>query len=310
VTGVQTCALPIYTHPMLTYRISALDHIRRIESFLQNLMPAAPPSYIRKLIKGGNVIVNEQICTFGSILFLSDTVSLKETARTGALLTNRCSAPDILYEDDHIVIFNKPAGIPIHRSAEQGGENLMELASLFLQSRDNLEIKLRPVNRLDKGTSGAVIAAKNSASAGAFGKLFQENLVEKRYLTLVTGKTREEGLIDFPLDGRETVTSFRTLYQGTEAALLAVYPLTGRTHQIRRHLSAINHPLIGDTRYGGRKLKGFNNEALHAFKISFRDPFSLQDMEFFAPLAERFLQNMSILAGETFPSLMNTLKDL
>jgi RluA family pseudouridine synthase len=284
--------------------------MRRIESFLQNLMPAAPPSYLRKLIKGRNVIVNEQICTPGSILFLSDTVSLKETTRTSALLACRCSAPDILYEDDHIVIFNKPAGIPIHRSAEHCGENLMELASLFIQSRDNQEIKLRPVNRLDKGTSGAVIAAKNSASAGAFGKLFQENLVEKRYLTLVTGKTREEGLIDLPLDGKEAITSFRTLYQGAEAALLAVYPLTGRTHQIRRHLSSINHPLIGDTRYGGRKPKGFNNEALHAFKISFRDPFSMQEMEFFAPLADRFLQNMSILAGESLLSLMNTFKDL
>jgi RluA family pseudouridine synthase len=295
---------------MLTYQISALDHIRRIESFLQNLMPTAPPSYLRKLIKGGNVIVNERTCTPGSILFLSDTVSLKETARTGALLANRCSAPDIIYEDDQIVILNKPAGIPIHRSAEEGAENLMDIATLFLQTRDNLGFKLRPVNRLDKGTSGVVIAAKNSDSAGAFGKLFQENLVEKRYLTLVTGKTRDEGLIDFPLDGKDTVTSFQTLFQGDGAALLAVYPLTGRTHQIRRHLSAINHPLLGDTRYGGRKIKGFNNDALHAFKITFTDPFSLQDMEFFAPLGERFLQNLATLAGETYPSLLNTLKDL
>jgi len=273
-------------------------------------MPAAPPSYLRKLIKGRNVIINEQICTPGSILFLSDIVSLKETARICALITSRCPAPDILYEDDNIIIFNKPAGIPIHRSAEHGGENLMDRASLYLQSRDNLEIKLRPVNRLDKGTSGAVIAAKNSASAGAFGKLFQEDLVKKCYLTLVIGTPPDQGLIDFTLDGKEAVTSFRTLFQGTEAALLAVYPLTGRTHQIRRHLSSINHPLIGDTRYGARKLKGFNNDALHAFKINFPDPFSMQEKEFYAPLADKYLQNLSILAGETFLSLINSFIDL
>jgi RluA family pseudouridine synthase len=295
---------------MLTYQISAPNHIRRIDSFLQNLMPAAPPSYLRKLMKGGNIIVNGGVCSSGTILLLSDTVSIKETTKTVNFLANRLSAPDILFEDDRIIIFNKPAGIPVHRSAEHGGENLMEHAVLYFQARDNRTIKLCPVNRLDKGTSGAVITARSSAIAGVFGKLFQEGLVEKRYLAFIAGRMHEEGVIDYPLDGKEAFTAFQTLFQGDKAALLVVRPLTGRTHQIRRHFALTDHPLIADKRYGGKSLRGFNREVLHALKLSFQDPFTGDDRTIFAPPSTGFLQNMATLAGNSYISLLNALKEM
>jgi RluA family pseudouridine synthase len=295
---------------MLTYQISASDHVRRIESFLQNLMPAAPPSYLRKLIKGGNILINGGVCSTGTILLLSDTVSIKETTKTGNFLANRLSAPDILFEDERIVILNKPAGIPVHRSAEHGGENLMEHATLYFQVRDNRTIKLYPVNRLDKGTSGAVITAKSSAIAGVFGKLFQEGLVEKRYLAFIAGGMHKEGVIDFPLDGKEACTAFQTLFQGDKAALLVARPLTGRTHQIRRHFALVNHPLISDKRYGGKSLRGFNREILHALKLSFQDPSTGDDRTIFAPPPPGFLQNMATLAGDSYLSLLHALKEI
>ncbi len=292
---------------MLRYQISATDHGRRIESFLQNLMPTAPLSYLHKILKAGNVVRKETPCPPEAILRITDVITIKETAKTKAYLSIPHHAPDILFEDEHIIIFNKPSGLPVHHTAEQGDENLVAIGMKFLESRDSRDCKLYPVNRLDKGTSGTVMTAKSSSLAGTYGKLYQEGKVDKLYLVLVAGKMPDEGRIDIGLDGKEAVTTFRTLYRGDRASLLSVHPLTGRTHQIRRHLAESKHPLIGDKRYGGKNMQGFNNEALHAFMISFRDPLSGLDRVIHAPLPSRFLKNIEALVGESIHPILNSL---
>ncbi len=292
---------------MLIYRISATDHGRRVESFLQNLLPTASLSYLHKIIKAGNVAKNETQCLPETILRISDVITVKETAKTKTLLNDRSLAPDILFEDDHIIIFNKPSGLPVHRTSEQGEENLVTIGMKFVESRDKMACKLYPVNRLDKGTSGTVMTAKSSSLAGSYGKLYQEGKVEKLYLAFVLGKMRDEGRIDIELDGKEAVTAYRTLYRGDNASLLSVRPLTGRTHQIRRHLAASNHPLISDKRYGGRNLQRFNNDALHAFMLSFRDPLCGAYRTIYAPITSRFLKNLENLAGDSVHSILNYL---
>lgn len=292
---------------MLRYQISPTDHGRRIESFLQNLMPSASLSYLHKIIKAGNVAKNDTKCPPEAVLSTSDIITIKETARTKAFLSLPSNAPDILFEDEHIIIFNKPSGLPVHHTAELGEENLVSMGMKFLESRDNSVTKLYPINRLDKGTSGTVMTAKSSSLAGAYGKLYQEGKVDKLYLVFVTGKMPDEGRIDLGLDGKEAVTAFRTLYRGDSASLLSVHPLTGRTHQIRRHLSESKHPLIGDKRYGGKNLQGFNNDALHAFMLSFRDPLRGQDRIVYAPINARFLKNLEALAGDSVHSILNSL---
>ncbi len=294
---------------MLRYKISALDHGRRAESFLQNLMPAAPLSYLRKVINAGNVTTNGIPSSPETVLRLSDDVEIKETAKTKSFLSNRPCAPDILLEDKNIIIFNKPSRMPVHRTAENSGEDLIELAMKYLESRDNRAVKLYPINRLDKGTSGAVMTAKSSVLAGHYGKLYQEGLVQKRYLVFVLGKMQNEGLIDLPLDGKEAVTPFQTLFRGQMVSLLSVRPLTGRTHQIRRHLAALRHPLIGDKRYGGKNVQGFNNDALHALMLSFRDPFSGQERTIYAPVTLQFLKNLENLTGESAHSIIHSFMD-
>ncbi len=292
---------------MLRYQISATDHGRRTESFLQNLMPTAPISYLRKILKSGNISIDGNPSSPDMVLRLSNIAEIKETAKTLFYLNNRSCAPDILLEDENMIVFNKAPVLPVHRTAEHGGENLLDQAMGFLESRDGKMTRLYPVNRLDKGTSGIVLTAKKSTTAGTYGKLFQEGLVEKGYLAFVSGKTMVQGQITAQLDGKDAVTSFRVLFQDNRVSLLYIQPLTGRTHQIRRHLSESGHPLVGDKRYGGIKQRGYNNNTLHAFMLTFRDPLSDSNRTIHAPITPEFLENLETLASNSAYSILQSL---
>ncbi len=292
---------------MLRFQISATDHGRRTESFVQNLMPASPASYLRKILISGNVMIDGNPPSPDTVLRLSNIVEIKETGKTSFFINNRAHAPDILFENENMILLNKAHGIPVHRSAEHGGDNLLDQAMRFLESRDGKITRLYPVNRLDKGTSGIVLTAKKSIAAGYYGKLFQEGLVEKRYLAFAMGKTPAEDQVYAQLDGKDAVTSFRTLFQDNKVSLIYAHPMTGRTHQIRRHLAEWGHPLVGDKRYGGACPHGYNNNTLHAFMLSFRDPLSGRDCTFHAPISPDFLKNLETLAGDTAYSILQSL---
>lgn len=249
---------------MLTYVITPRDHCRRLESFLRSLLPAASFAYPRKLIRNGAVKRNNAIATPDTTLFVDDRITIKESAALAALLVAEPPSLDILFEDDAIVIVNKPSGLPMHRTAEQE-RNLVEQGMAFMNWRGT-PCKLYPVNRLDRGTSGAVIMAKSSTSAGIFGRQVKETGLDKLYLALASGGPAGAGLIDAPLDGKESRTSYRLLAQGSGCALLEVLPLSGRMHQIRRHLEMVGHPILGDRRYGGESVTGLTGFALHSFK--------------------------------------------
>ena len=126
--------------------------------------------------------------------------------------------------------------------------------------------KLYPVNRLDRGTSGAVILAKSSSAAGMYGRQVKETGLDKLYLALVEGIPDNIGMIDKPLDGKESETRYDLLLEGGGCALLAVVPVSGRMHQIRRHLTLIGHPVLGDRRYGSGDLPDYAGFALHSFR--------------------------------------------
>jgi len=249
---------------MLSFEISSRDHCRRLESFLRTLLPQAPFGYPRKLIKSGAARINGAAGTPDTLLFLNDAVTLKESAATSALLSQTRPLLDILYEDSHIAVVNKPAGLPMHRTAEQE-DNLVEWGMAYMIRRDT-PCKLYPVNRLDRGTSGTVILAKSSSSAGIYGRQVKETGLAKLYLALVAGVPEKGGVIDEPLDGKESETRYDLLLAGNNCALLAVEPVSGRMHQIRRHLALIGHPVLGDKRYGSSLLPDYAGFALHSFR--------------------------------------------
>ena len=271
---------------MLSYEITPRDHCRRLESFLRTLLPTAAPGYPRKLIKSGAARLNSAASTADTFLSYRDTVTLKESATLTALLRENRPDLDILFEDDQVVIVSKPAGLAMHRTAELE-DDLVERGSAYMEWRAT-PCKLYPVNRLDRGTSGTVILAKSSSSAGIYGRQVKETGLDKLYLALVEGLPPGSGSIDEPLDDKESETRYTILLPGVDCTLLAVVPISGRMHQIRRHLEAIGHPVLGDKRYGSHELPDYEGFALHSFKTVLVRPDS-GPLTVCAPLPEALL---------------------
>jgi RluA family pseudouridine synthase len=300
-----------YTPPMLTYTITETDHCRSVESFLRNLLPAASLAYLKKLVKSGHLALNgTPVSAPEALLCLDDTVTLKESGKTRALLTGRRAPLDILHEDSWIIVFNKAPGVPMHRAAEVDERNLVELGGRLLAERDGFAGKLRPVNRLDRGTSGAVVLAKSPTAAGMFGRFVKEEGLDKVYLAVVQGRLPEEGRITVPLEGKESETGFRSLFQGERGAFAAVYPVTGRMHQIRQHFQAIGHPVVGDRRYGGRALAGYEGILLHSFRTSLTHPATGEPLTISAPLPAGFLAQLRETAGDGYLALLRSLPEI
>ncbi len=202
----------------------------------------------------------------------------------------------ILYQDEYLLAFDKPSGMLVHRGWDRDKVVAMTLA------RDHVGKHVHPVHRLDRGTSGVVLFALDKDILRAFQKQFAEGTVQKRYLALVRGIPPERGVIDHPIprtkDGERVpaVTDYeRLLTMDWEAApryaLLEARPQTGRLHQVRRHLKHLNHPLIGDVKYGkgehNRRFRehfGLHRLALHAWELHCTHPVDGRPLAFRSPL--------------------------
>ena len=294
---------------MLTYTIASNDHCRSVDSFLRNLLPTATRGYLHKLLKNGHLLRNGTPATGDELLRLGDVLAMKESAKTASLLQKRLPPLDILYEDDHILVVNKDPGLAVHKAAEDGDRNLVTAAEHHLAQR-GVVCKLRPVNRIDRGTTGGVILAKSSTAAGMFGRFVRETGLGKVYLAAVAGRLGDEGVIDLPLDDKESLTRYILLSRGKRASIAAVYPVSGRMHQIRRHLAAIGHPILGDQRYGGPVLDSYVGNGLHAFAVALRHPVDESDIVIHAPLPPGLLALLEEIAGPEWPTLLASLPDL
>lgn len=199
---------------------------------------------------------------------------------TGRALRPSDRPVEILYEDEDVVVYNKPADMPCHPSGGHFDNTLANVHAAHMGGGEE-GTTFRPINRLDKGTTGTVVAAKNQLAAG---KLWKQ--VEKRYIALVEGcLEKDQGVIDLPIlrerplemvrvvdpDGQEAVTEYRVLARGPAHTLVECILHTGRTHQIRVHMSYLGHPLAGDDMYGGtRDIIG--RQALHCGRVEFPHP--------------------------------------
>jgi tRNA pseudouridine65 synthase len=199
----------------------------------------------------------------------------------------------VLYRDDTLLAVNKPSGLAVHRGAAR--DRVVALGIV----RDLVGRQVHAVHRLDRATSGALLFALDPETARLMSAKFEAGGVEKRYLALVRGIPPEEGVIDHPISRVEdgprvpAVTAFRRLATYERYALVEARPLTGRLHQIRRHFKHINHPLIGDVRYGKgehnrlfRERFGLRRLALHALELAFDHPGTGERLRILAPVPE------------------------
>jgi 23S rRNA pseudouridine1911/1915/1917 synthase len=227
---------------------------------------------------------------------------------------------DIIFEDDHLLVVNKPAGMPVHPGPGHSSSTLVNALLAHCPDLPGIGGVQRPgiVHRLDKDTSGLIVVAKDEKTHNGFAGQLKDRRVQKTYLTLVEGRVNPaEALIDAPIgrdpnnrrrmmvrgvEGREAQTVYRTRAvlthaqgnKGQRYTLLEAAPRTGRTHQIRVHLASVGHPVVGDAVYGkASPLVG--RQFLHAWRLAFRHPVTGAEMGFEAPLAADLQQALARL---------------
>jgi 23S rRNA pseudouridine955/2504/2580 synthase len=294
---------------MLTYTITVSDHCRSLQSFLTNLLPEASRGYLHKLVKAGAVLLDGQTTTPDQLLAMGSVLSLKESDRTRQLLQAPPLPVDILLEDDQLLVLNKRSGIAMHRTAEINEETLVDLATQLMRDR-GLTANPRPINRLDRGTSGVVLLAKGAAAAGMFGRHLKDEGFDKLYLAIVGGILPDLGEISSPIDQQDALTRYRTLFRGARRSLVLLAPVTGRTHQIRRHLADAGYPVLGDQRYRGPQLPDHPGFCLHSFRTRVQLSGAPSALTICAPLPDSFLAELRPMAGDRLPELLGQLYDI
>lgn len=277
------------------------DSKERLDKFLSQELTGLSRSQIQKMIKAEEVLVNGKIAAVhhwlknGSVIsFAKPKTAVKEVTALKAAKQIKLPEPKIIKETDDYAVLNKPAGLLVHPAAGSTGKTLVDwLVKKYPKIKkvgENLE---RPgiVHRLDKNVSGAMVVAKNQKAYAHLKKQFQTRSVKKIYLGLVYGQvSADEGIIDFPLkrsrlsgkivamprgeEGKESITAFTVIKKFANYTYLELDLKTGRSHQLRAHLTAYGYPLIGDQLYFNKKNKDkfkLGRVFLHAHKLTFTD---------------------------------------
>jgi 23S rRNA pseudouridine1911/1915/1917 synthase len=274
----------------------------RLDVFIARRRPELTRSRIRRLIDEGLVTVDGVQTKASTKVSEGESVAIIVPPREAAELEAEAIPLPIIYQDSDIIVVDKPAGLTVHPAP---GHPRGTLVNALLATHPELrEVgdRLRPgiVHRLDKDTSGLIVVAKNERAQAALQTQLKEREVKKTYVALVRGVPEpREGMIEAPIGrnpknrkkmavvagGREATTKYRVIevIGGGQYALLEAEPVTGRTHQIRVHLSALAHPIVGDATYGGRS-KVLGRQFLHAAKLAFAMPPSQRMVEFESPL--------------------------
>ncbi|MDU1313217.1 MAG: RluA family pseudouridine synthase [Clostridium septicum] len=279
----------------------------RIDKYLSEVIDGKSRSFIQGIIDDKGVSVNGKIVKSNYKLKIDDEVIVKIPEATILEVDPEDIPLDIIYEDEDIIVVNKPQGMVVHPAPGNYTGTLVNALLYHCKDLSGINGVIRPgiVHRIDKDTSGILVVAKNDEAHNNLAAQFKEHSIKREYYALVNGKfVNTRGTIDKPLgrnkkdrlkiaiveDGKRAVTHYEVLEQyNTNISLLKCTLETGRTHQIRVHMASIGHPLIGDALYGLKKQK-FNliGQALHAKTLGFIHPRFSTYIEFNSELPEYY----------------------
>ena len=290
----------------LIYTVKSNDNFTNLKELLKTKFEISD-RLLLKLKRENKILVNSTPSSINSLVNCNDKIEV-----TIDFCEDNSNVPatkmdlNILYEDESYLIIDKPSGIPVHPSMDHYEDSLSSGVKYYFD-KNNINKKIRPVNRLDKNTSGIVIFAKNEYIQECLVKQMKQGIFKKEYIAICKGVFAEKtGTIDFPIarkepsiiercvspDGSKSITHYKVLKEITidnkEYSVVSCTLETGRTHQIRVHMQYIGHELLGDTLYGSSSTL-INRQALHAHKISFIHPITKKEVTYTSPLPQDML---------------------
>ena len=287
------------------WSVDVAQHGARLDQALAAGVPEFSRSYLQQLIEAGAVTVNGVVATKSSAKVRAGDkgcIELRPTPQ-GQAFKPETMALDVVFEDEHLLVVNKPAGLVVHPAPGNWSGTLLN-GLLGRDPKAMLLPRAGIVHRLDKDTSGLMVVARTRAAMDALVAMIAARDVSRQYLALAhhawTGPRQRQveaavgrdprnrlrmAVVDLTHQAGKTASTGFTLLDNADKGCWVQCTLqTGRTHQIRVHMASIGHALVGDTLYGGHAVAGMERQALHAFRLAFEHPFTQAALEFYAPL--------------------------
>ncbi|UII56762.1 RluA family pseudouridine synthase [Cytobacillus spongiae] len=270
-----------------------------IENLLKEVW-GAPKKHVHALRMDKAITVNGEFIPWKEPIKAGDTLQLRLFSDESFGVTPAYFPIDVLYEDEFVIVMNKPAHMDTHPNTKDQTDTLANAVAFHLQAKgENRQVQ--HIHRLDRDTTGAILFAKQPIAGAILDQMLENRVIKRTYVALVQGLlTKKKGTISTPIGrdrhhptrrrtsptGQEAITHFEVLNQDTKKQITLIKCMldTGRTHQIRVHLSSLGHPLVGDLLYGGKLFTP--RQALHAVKLEFLHPFTREKITCYAPFLD------------------------
>lgn len=292
----------------MNFTLKAKEEGIRIDKYLSDLFTFSR-STISENIKNSNIKVNGQGVKASYKINIGDIIEGFIEEKEISLKPHKMNL-DIIYEDEYIIALNKPYNLVVHPSLSTTEATLVNGLLAYTERLSDIGGPARPgiVHRLDKDTTGILLVAKDNLSHERLSQLFKERKIKKTYLALVHGRILEKGRVDLPIGrdqnnrtkmsvdfdhGKEALSLYQPLATSEDYSLIKIRLITGRTHQIRVHMSHINHFIIGDRLYGRKENLTTKHHMLHAYKLEFFHPITAEPLSLCAPIDDEFQETMN-----------------